>query len=126
MEVLRCAENPQKSIFKMKAGNLCLAHALIIAIARVHADHKYKSCRYGYGMKQPVQNHIIASGLDKTNGVWFKEIQPSQIIFRTIKLLWKMVQTMMGSFSAEIPFRTRNVTYYMMVDTKTLRIRKVQ
>jgi len=41
------------SIVKVKAGSLCLAHALIIAMARVNGDPKYKSHTSGYSMKQP-------------------------------------------------------------------------
>jgi hypothetical protein len=44
----------KKSIVKVKAGFLCLSHALIIAMAKVNGDHKYKSYRDGYSLKQPV------------------------------------------------------------------------
>jgi hypothetical protein len=40
----------KKSIFVMKAA-LCLAHALIIAMARVNSDPNYKSYRDGKALK---------------------------------------------------------------------------
>jgi hypothetical protein len=43
----------KKSIVKVKAGFLCLAHALIIAMARVIGYPKYKSYRDGKSLKQP-------------------------------------------------------------------------
>jgi len=41
-----------KSIVTVK---VCLAHALIIAMARVNGDPKYASYRDGYGLKKPVE-----------------------------------------------------------------------
>jgi hypothetical protein len=48
----------------LKAGFLYLAHALIIAMARVNGDPKYKSYRDGKALKQPVQNLLSGSGVD--------------------------------------------------------------
>ena len=64
----------KKSIVKVKAGFLCLAHALIIAMSRVNGDPKYKSYRDGKALKQPVQNLLSGSGVDlnraRLQGTW--------------------------------------------------------
>jgi hypothetical protein len=44
----------KKSIVTVKA-TLCLAHALIIAIAKVNNDPKYASYRDKYSLKEPVK-----------------------------------------------------------------------
>jgi hypothetical protein len=54
----------KKSIVVVKAAFLCLAHALIIAMARVNNDPKYKSYRNGKCLKEPVQELLNASGVD--------------------------------------------------------------
>jgi hypothetical protein len=59
----------------MKAGFLCLAHALIIAMARVNEDPKYKSYRDGYSLKQTVKDLLSSTGVDLTNGGNFKGLQ---------------------------------------------------
>jgi hypothetical protein len=68
----------KRSILVVQAGFLCLAHALIIAMARVNGDPKYKSYRNGRGLKQPVQDLLNASDVDLTNGGGFKELQQFQ------------------------------------------------
>ena len=45
----------KKSIVVVKAAYLCLAHALIIAMARVNGDTKHASYRDWYGLKKPVE-----------------------------------------------------------------------
>ena len=54
---------------------LCLAHALIIAMARVNRNPKYKSIRDGYSLKGPVQDLLSGSGVDLINGWGFKELE---------------------------------------------------
>jgi hypothetical protein len=58
----------KKSIVVVKAVFLCLAHALIIAMARVNGDPKYKSYRNGYQLEKPVDDLLQASGVDLSNG----------------------------------------------------------
>ena len=50
------------SIVTVKAVFMCLAHALIIAMAKVNDDSKFKSYRDGYGLKEPVEELLNASG----------------------------------------------------------------
>jgi len=74
------------SIVKVKAGFLCLAQVLIIAMARVNGEPKCKSYGNGYSMKQPVQVLLSASGFDLTNGGVLRNLNCFVIIFRTAKL----------------------------------------
>jgi hypothetical protein len=46
----------KKSVVVVKAVVLYLAHTLVIAIAPINNDTKYKSYRNGYGLTQPVQD----------------------------------------------------------------------
>ena len=77
----------KKNIVVVKAGYLCLAHSLIIAIARVNGDPKYKSYRNGYGLKQPVEDLLNASGINLTNGGFLMNLNSFKIIFPITKLL---------------------------------------
>jgi len=58
----------KKSIVVVKAAFLCLAHALIIAMARVNGNPKYALYRHGKCMKKPVEDLLVASGVDLSNG----------------------------------------------------------
>ena len=80
----------KKSIVVVKAALFCLTHALIVAKARVNCDPKYKSYRDGYGLNQPVEDLLKASGVDLTNGGDLRNFNILQIIFRTTKLLCTM------------------------------------
>ena len=55
-----------------------MAHVLIIAMAKVNEDHKYKSYRDGYGLKLPVQDLLSAPIIKLINGGWFKELKKFQ------------------------------------------------
>jgi len=65
LDVMSAIKN---SIVVVKAAFLCLAHALIIAMARVISDPKYKSYRNVRCLNQPVQDLVSASGINLTNG----------------------------------------------------------
>jgi hypothetical protein len=51
-----------------------LDHALIIAMAKLNGDPKYKSYRHGFGLKQPVKNLLSATGFNFTKAGVFNEI----------------------------------------------------
>ena len=68
----------KKSIIAVKAAFLCLAHALVIAMARVNSDPKYKSYSNGYGLNKPVEDLLKASGVDLFNGGGLEELQQFQ------------------------------------------------
>ena len=74
----------------MKATFLCLAHALIIAMARVNGDPKYKSNRDGYSLDKPVEDLMNASGVDLRNGGGLDDLS-FRTTFRTIKFWFVMV-----------------------------------
>ena len=57
---------------------MLLAHALIIAMASVNGDTKYKSYKEGKALKQPVKDILIHSDVDLTNGGGFKELEQFQ------------------------------------------------
>jgi hypothetical protein len=81
----------KKSIVVVKAAFLCLAHALIISMARVNGDPKYKLYRNGYGMKEPVEELLKSSGLEELEQfqeclsdykiVVFDGLHPDRIMF---------------------------------------------
>jgi len=77
----------KKSIVTVKAVLLCLAHALIIAMARVNNDPKYASCRDGYGLKQAVEELLKASGVDLSNGGSFEELRLFQQYLSDYKII---------------------------------------
>jgi hypothetical protein len=61
----------KKSIVVVKTAFLCLAHALLIAMARVNNDPKYALYRHGKCLKESVQEILNASGVDLSNGGGF-------------------------------------------------------
>ena len=62
----------------MKAAFLYLAYALIIAMAKVNGDSKFKSYINGKCLKEPVEELLNASGVDLSNGGGFKVLQQFQ------------------------------------------------
>jgi hypothetical protein len=80
----------KKSIVVVKASVLCLTHALVIAIAWVNNNPKYKSYRNGRGLKEPVQDLLKASGVDLSNGGVWNNFDSFSSSFRTTKLLCLM------------------------------------
>ena len=100
----------------MKAASLCLAHVLIIAMARVNGDPTYVTYRHGKGLKKRVEELLKASypmaGFLK-NFVSFKST------FRIRKLLC-LVCTLIGSCLVEIPFRARNCASYVIGNLRTI------
>ena len=77
----------KKSIVVVKAAFLCLAHALIIAMARVNGDPKYKSYRNGYLLDLPVDELLKASGVDLSNGGGLEELQQFQDYLSDYKII---------------------------------------
>jgi len=54
----------KKSIVEVKAKNNCLAHALIIAKAKVHSDPNYNSYRHGYKIRPIVDRLFETTSID--------------------------------------------------------------
>jgi len=71
----------------VKAAFLCLAHALVIAIAQVNGDRKYALYRQGKCTKKPVEVPLKASGVDLSNGGSFKEHKQFQEYLSDYKIV---------------------------------------
>jgi hypothetical protein len=57
------------SIVRVRAEENCIAHALIIAIAKLNKDPEYESFRKGYKKILPnVQHLLTATGIDLSRG----------------------------------------------------------
>ena len=77
----------KKSIVIVQAAFLCLAHALIIDMARVNNDPKYASYRDGYALHKPIEELLNASGVDLFNGGGFEELQQFQQYLSDYKII---------------------------------------
>jgi hypothetical protein len=64
----------KSSIIEVKAEQNCLAHALIIAIARVNNDPNYKSYRQGHKIRPEVNHLLQTTGIDLTDGGGIPEL----------------------------------------------------
>jgi hypothetical protein len=54
----------KRSIIEVKAEDNCLAHALMIAIARVNNDSNYNSYHRGDKIRPAVENLLATTGID--------------------------------------------------------------
>jgi len=61
-------DHPKQSIVKVKATDNCLAHALIIAIARVEKDSNYDSYRKVWKILPVVRELLEMIGIDLASG----------------------------------------------------------
>jgi hypothetical protein len=65
---LEAMAHQKRSIIEVKAEQNCLAHALIIAIARLNNDPNYNSYRHGYKLKPKVDHLLRTTGIDLADG----------------------------------------------------------
>jgi len=86
----------KKSIVTVKAAFLCLAHALIIAMAKVNGDSNFKLYSNGRCLKERVEELLKASGVDLSNGGGLKNFNSFRSTFRITKLLCLTVCTLIG------------------------------
>ena len=75
------------STIRVKTDTNCLAHALIIAIARLENDPDYKSYRDGYKIRPVVQRLLETTGIDLQNGGGVPEIQRFQDHYTEYKIV---------------------------------------
>ena len=75
----------KKSIVVVKAEENCLAHAIIIAIAKVENDANYKSYLQGRKIRPVVEALLQQTGIDLTRGGRSPNLSVSKIIFGTIR-----------------------------------------
>ena len=67
-----------KEYCRSEGSILILAHALVIAIARVNSDPKYELYRHGKALKKLVEELLKVSGVDLSNGGDLEELQQFQ------------------------------------------------
>jgi hypothetical protein len=104
----------KRNIVVVKAAFLCLAHALVIAMARVNSNPTYELYRHGKCLKTPVEELLKASGVDLSNGGGLEELEQSQDYLSDYKIVVFDGLSIDRLFSVEIPFRQRNCTSFMI------------
>ena len=74
------------SVVKLQATDDNLAHAIIIAIAKVKNDPDHKAYRHGRKIRPVVQKLLAKTGIDLSGGGVFPEILKFQEHFREYKI----------------------------------------
>jgi hypothetical protein len=77
----------KRSIVVVKATSMCLAHALVIAMAQVNGDPKYKAYRNGNRLEKPVKELLRASGVDLSDGGGVQELRQFQEYLSGYKII---------------------------------------
>jgi len=77
----------KRSIVVVKLAFLCLTYALIIVMAKVNNDPKYKLYRNERCLKEPVEKLLNASGVDLSNGGGIEELQQFQQYLSDYKII---------------------------------------
>ena len=75
------------SIIEVKAEVNCLAHALIIAIARVEKNSNYDSYRRGWKILPVVRDLLETTGIDLASGGGIPELARFQEHFSEYKIV---------------------------------------
>jgi hypothetical protein len=65
----------ERSIIEVKAKENCLANALVIAIAKATNNPNYNSYRRGYKISPVVDNLLVTTGIDLSQGAGIPEIE---------------------------------------------------
>jgi hypothetical protein len=81
----------KKSIVEVRAEQNCLAHVLIITIARLTNDPNYKAYRHGRKILPVVKNLLETTGIDLQNGGGSHNIFNFRIFSKIILLLFMEV-----------------------------------
>jgi hypothetical protein len=74
------------SVVEVKASENCLAHAIIIAIAKMENDPNYKTYRQGRKISPVVQELIAKTGLNLSEGGGIPKLLNFQEHFRQYKI----------------------------------------
>jgi len=74
------------SLVEVKASQNCLAHAIIIAIAKVENDPNYKAYRQGRKIRPAVQELLAKTGVDLSEGGAIPELLKFQEHFREYEI----------------------------------------
>ncbi len=72
----------KKSIVQVKSATNCLAHALIIAIAKVTNDPNYAAYRKGRKIYPKLNQLLATTGISLDNGAGIPELERFQDHFR--------------------------------------------
>jgi len=71
----------KRSIVEVNAEQNCLAHPLVMTIAKVDNDPNYKAYRQGRKIRPVVQTQIETIGIDLSNGAGIPELVRFQEYF---------------------------------------------
>jgi hypothetical protein len=77
----------KRSIFVVKEVKLYLAHALVLAMAKVNNDPNYVSCTEGRKLKKPAQDLLLASGVQLDNEGGIEELAQIQNFLPGYKII---------------------------------------
>jgi len=77
----------KRSIVEVRAEENRLAHALIIAIARLHNDPNYTSYRKGFKIRPVVDQLLETTGIDLKSGGGILELTRLQVHFHEYKIV---------------------------------------
>jgi hypothetical protein len=77
----------KQSITDVKAEKKCLAHALIIGIARLTNDSNYNSYRRGFKIRPAVDNLLATKGINLENGGGIPELMKFQEHFKEFRIV---------------------------------------
>ena len=77
----------KRNIIEVKAKSDCLAHALIIAIAKITDDPNLIAYQRGYKMLQKVQHLLQTIGIDLQHGGGIPELQRFQDHFSEFRIV---------------------------------------
>ena len=75
------------SIVKIKSETNCLAHALIIAIARIKNDPNYKSYRDGFKLSPVVRQLLESTDIDLDHGGGIRDLTQFQEHFKEYRIV---------------------------------------
>jgi hypothetical protein len=78
----------KRSIIELKSETNCLAHTLIIAIAKITKDPNYKAYRHGRKIHKVVDNLLGTTGINLENGEVFPNWRSFKIFSVNIKSLF--------------------------------------
>jgi hypothetical protein len=77
----------KRNIIEVKAEQNCLAHALVIAIARVNEDPDYNAYREGRKIRPVADRLFETTDIDLSNGAGLPELSRFQDIFHNYKIV---------------------------------------
>jgi hypothetical protein len=77
----------KRSIVAVRAEQNCLAHAVIIVIAKLTNDPKYKAYRQGYKIIRIVKHLLETTGIDLQNGGGIPQFIQFQDFFKDYRII---------------------------------------